>query len=337
MKSLSSTSVFDSDSVVRLDENEKPKLIVVVDTEEEFDWAKTVSPNDTAVTSMANIYLVQDIFDSYGITPCYVVDYPIVSQSSGFERLQSYYKDGRCEIGAHLHPWVTPPIDEEICQWNSFPGNLNYQLEKAKLTTLSEKIQEVFGDYPRIYKAGRYGVGKNTQRILGELGFQVDLSLCPPIDYRYCSGPDFSECSAEPFWFGDENKILEIPVTGGFIGAFKDRGAEVYRLAQKMETIKLAGVLAKFNLLDRLLLSPEGFSSSEHMRLTKSLYDSGVRTFTWSFHSPSVMPGNTTYVSNKSELNAFLDSFKRYFDFFFEELNGEASSPLSLRDELLSK
>lgn len=334
---MSRTSVFDADSVLKFDEDEKPKLIVVVDTEEEFDWTKTVSPKDTGVGSMAHIHLVQEIFDEYGITPCYVVDYPIISQSVGFEKLKAYYDSSRCEIGAHLHPWVNPPINEEICQRNSFPGNLEYHLEKEKLSNLADKIAQVFGDYPSIYKAGRYGVGPNTQRVLAELGFKVDLSLCPPVDYRYCEGPDFSACGAEPFWFGGESRILEIPVTGSFVGLFKPCGAEMHALAQKLEAIKFAGVLAKTCLLDRLILSPEGFSTEEHLKLTRSLYSEGVRTFTWSFHSPSVEPGHTSYVRNKSELQTFLDSFKRFFDFFFDELNGEASSPLKLRQTLLEK
>jgi len=56
-----------------------------------------------------------------------------------------------------------------------------------------------------------------------------------------------------------------------------------------------------------------------------------VRTFTWSFHSPSVVPGHTSYVQNEAQLRLFLDSFRQYFDFFFNELGGQASSPARIQ------
>ena len=36
---------------------------------------------------MAHIHRVQDLFDEYGIVPCYVIDYPIASQPEGRESL----------------------------------------------------------------------------------------------------------------------------------------------------------------------------------------------------------------------------------------------------------
>ena len=53
-----------------------------------------------------------------------------------------------------------------------------------------------------------------------------------------------------------------------------------------------------------------------------------------SFHSPSVVPGCTPYVGSESELEGFLDCFRRYFDFFFGELGGVTMTPVELRDHL---
>ena len=46
--------------------------------------------------------------------------------------------DGKCEIGAHLNPWITPPLAEELTSTNTFPGNLCAVLERAKLTELTK-------------------------------------------------------------------------------------------------------------------------------------------------------------------------------------------------------
>src|SRR5262245_50286164 len=101
-----------------------PRLVVAVDTEEEFDWSKGFSRDNIAVHSMRHIGVIQKIFDEYGITPVYLVDYPIVAQADGYQPLQEIHRAGRCLLGAHLHPWVNPPFAESVNGRNSFPGNL---------------------------------------------------------------------------------------------------------------------------------------------------------------------------------------------------------------------
>jgi hypothetical protein len=321
---------------IRMPAASAPRLIVVIDTEEEFDWNAPVDRSETRVSAMDQVGRVQDIFDQYGIKPCYVIDYPVASQEAGNRELKKIFADGRCEIGAHLHPWVTPPFEEPLCPRNTFPGNLERPLELRKLSVLTETIAQQFGQRPTVYKAGRYGVGPNTTSVLHELGYEIDLSLCPPVDFRAAQGPDFSGCHAEPFWFGPELRMLEIPVTGAFVGWAGAMSRPLYNFGQRLKKFKVPGVLARLSAVDRLMLSPEGFDSRDHLKITRDLYRKGVRTFTWSFHSPSVLPGCTDYVRNDQELRRFLDSFRCFFDFFFGQLGGEASSPTQLRDQLRS-
>src|SRR5258706_6743894 len=86
-----------------------PRLFVVVDTEEEFDWNAPYQRSNTQVTAMRHIGRAQRIFDRFGIKPVYVVDYPVAAQPDGYLPLLDILREGRCEIGAHLHPWVNPP------------------------------------------------------------------------------------------------------------------------------------------------------------------------------------------------------------------------------------
>jgi len=312
-----------------------PRLIVVVDTEEEFDWKSEPDRQANKVTSMDHIGRVQDIFDGYGIRPCYVVDYPVASQPRGYQPLREFRDDGRCEIGAQLHPWVNPPDQEVLSRSNMYPGNLPEMLERQKLENLRDVIADNFGCAPVAYKAGRYGFGNNTARILDELGFRIDLSVCPPMDFSTEGGPDYSGFDASPFWFGNKARpILEIPCTGAFVGWAGGCSRPLFGLANALESLRGPGILARLRAVDRLMLSPEGYSSAEHIRLTRDLFARGIRTFTWSFHSPSVVPGNTSYVDTSAELQVFLDSFYRFFDFFFGELGGEPSSPAMLREQL---
>src|SRR5215469_2833916 len=281
-----------------------PRLLVVIDTEEEFDWSKPHSRSETRVDHIKHLGAVQNIFDRYGVRPTYVVDYPVASQEGGYRPLRDWLTAGKCLIGAHLHPWVNPPFDEEVSARNSYPGNLPSALEKAKLATLTSAIETNLGIRPTVYRAGRYGIGPATGAILEELGYEIDTSVVPYTDFRRDLGPNFSDFGTSPFWFGAQGRILELPLTVGWHGQLRGFGQRLQPLL--MSNLGLAlhapGILARSHLLERIRLTPEGTSLAELKRLTDTMIAAGERLFVFSFHSPSVVPGNTPYVETQSAL-----------------------------------
>lgn len=313
-----------------------PQLLVVIDTEEEFDWSGAFARHHTSVTAMRWIHRVQDIFDTYGITPVYVVDYPIAAQPEGYQPLQDIHADGRALIGAHLHPWVNPPFTEPVNAYNSYPGNLPPALEAAKLQALGECIGEHFGTRPVIYKAGRYGIGPQTATILEAQGYEVDVSLCPHMDYRTDGGPDFTVYTEAPYRFGAQRALLEVPLTVGYTGVLRHWGRGLHRLASQgaLARLRTVGILARLGLLNKIWLSPEGYRTDEHIALTRTLYRQGTRVFSFAFHSPSVEPGHTPYVRSQRDLENFLASCRHFFDFFMGELGGRPTTPLALKAQL---
>ncbi len=306
-----------------------PRLLVVIDTEEEFDWSAPPSRDATSVRAMARADRLDAIFARYGIVPSWMVDWPVAAQPEGAAPLVDFHRAGRIDVGAHLHPWVTPPFDEELCARNTYPGNLPAALEAAKLANLTDKLTEVFGRRPTSYKAGRYGLGPHTGELLERLGYGIDLSVCPTLDSTADGGPDYTARDCEPRRFGRSRTLLELPLTAGFTGVLGPSGRGVYRAATApaLAPLRLPAVLSRLRLVDRLVLSPEGFTPAEHRRLTRDLLARGVRVFTWSFHSPSVLPGGTPYVHTEADVQRFLDSFARYFDWFFGTLGGVPTTP----------
>ena len=314
----------------------RPILSVVIHTEEEFDWSQPYDRKATGVSHMRHIDRAQSIFDAFGIVPNYVVDYPIASQAEAVSPLKAYAGAGKALIGAHLHPWVSPPFDEDVNVRNSYPGNLPATLEKEKLRLLTDRITESFGIRPLTYLAGRYGFGPNTAAILEELGYEVDISTAASIDYSGDGGPDYSNFTSDPYWFGRERRLLGLPGSGGYVGRLRAGGTPLYRqLTQPwLRKARISGAVARLRLLERIRLSPEDYSEAEMRRLTQSLLADGVRIFVFSFHSPSVMPGGTPYVKNAADLERFLDKCRRYFDFFMGKLGGTAMTPLEIKDFL---
>jgi len=305
-----------------------PKLLVVVDTEEAFDWSKPHSRSETNVEHVKYQSLAQRIFERFGVKPIYVVDYPVATQESGYRLLREWQEDGRCEIGAHLHPWVNPPFEEEVTVRNSYPGNLAPGLERAKLARLVDQIEQNFGKRPIFYRAGRYGIGPATAATLEDIGFRFDSSVVPRTDFSHDHGPDFGDFDTNPFWFGPQRRVLEIPLTAGWCGLMRDQGRHLRPIVHGAWATRLhvPGVFARSGLFERIRLTPEGNSFAELKRLTDTLHRAGVRVFNFTYHSPSLESGNTPYVRSAGELERFLDLIERYCDYFFGALGGTVCS-----------
>ena len=326
-----------SDSMASLPPGDGPVLCTVISTEEEFDWSKSFDPQATKVEAAQYIGRAQEMFDDSGVRPVYVVDYPIASSESAFPYFREIEEAGRCEIGAHLHPWVTPPVEEEIGLSNSFPGNLPQELERAKLESLFAEIERNFGRRPSSYQAGRYGFGTRTAGLLREGGIDVDFSASAAFDFSFEGGPDFSQLTSETAWGGPDGRLLCVPVSGAYLGRLGSLAPHAHRISTALTWARVPGVLARMGVVERLRLSPEGYDLNDLQRLTRWLFERGVRIFVFSFHSPSVLPGCTPYVRDAAELKAFLGKCSAFYSFFFNELGGRSMTGRELHAHLSSQ
>jgi len=309
-----------------------PRLHVVVDTEEEFDWYAPFDRRNTGVTAMAAIDGFQELCDEVGLSPTYVIDYPIASQPAGYAALARYAAEGRATIGAHLHAWVSPPFDEDLVgpanQRHSFQGNLPRALERDKLARLTEVIERNLGVRCTVHKAGRYGFGPNTASILAELGYTTDCSISAGFDWSALEGPDFQHFTSAAFTFG--RGLLELPASGGFVG-WTPLGLRraLYRLAARpsLSALRLKGVSARLGLAERILLSPEGYTFEDLARFARAPLAQGERLLTLTLHSPSLVPGHTPYVRTAADRDTLLRVLRRFFEFFLGELGGRPTTP----------
>ena len=72
-----------------------PELLIVVDTEEEFDWTRPFSRDAVATRSIPAQARAHAIYDRLGIVPTYVVDYPVAHRSGRDRFLPASSMPGR--------------------------------------------------------------------------------------------------------------------------------------------------------------------------------------------------------------------------------------------------
>jgi hypothetical protein len=280
-----------------------PRFVVTVDTEEEFDWSKPFERTGHGLSHVPRLAKFQQFCEGFGVTPVYLIDYPIASDPGISAALGQAVADGRAEIGVQLHPWVNPPHAEDLTVSNSFAGNLEPALEEAKLVKLRDTISRAFnGTAPLIYRAGRYGVGPHTAAILGQASIAIDTSVRAHFDYSSQGGPDFTGLPAHPWWVDRRGGLMELPLTTVFSGLLRRAGPWLFPRLWRVP--RLRGVLARLGLMNRVPLTPKG--SAQPRPLPGSTSRSAMACRCWSSRftaprcAPATRPMSATTTSSTS-------------------------------------
>lgn len=283
------------------------RFVILADAEEEFDWTKPLRRTATSTDAINALPEANRFFTDRGCVPTYLVDWPVVANPASARIMRHMVEAGTCEIGTQLHPWVNPPFDEPETVENSYAGNLPRALEAAKLELLTEKIERETGVRSVVYRAGRYGVGPNTAALLVRLGYRLDVSVRASFNYHAQGGPDFSR---HPVWpWAVHQGLCALPLTATNTGILRNR-------IRHNAFPPMRGLLARTGLFDRVPLTPEGVRLHDALIAIRQLLETGHQLFSLSFHTPSVVPGNTPYVRNVGDLKRFWTWWDGVFELF---------------------
>lgn len=289
------------------------RFILTVDTEEEFDWGQPIERTGHTVHTIARLARFQQFCERADVCPVYLVDYPIATSPAAMDILRGPLATGRAEIGVQLHPWVSPPHEEEVIEFNTFAGNLPAELERAKLRRLRQTIEDNFGKAPLIYRAGRYGIGPNTAEILSEAGLAIDTSVRSEFDYSFAGGPNFRGMPLSPWWIDRQRRLMELPLTTVYSGLLRQAGPWMYPRLWRLPWLR--GALSRLHIMERIPLTPEGVTLDEALRGIDIALDLGLPVLVFSFHSPSLAPGYTPYVRSEDDLDALYDWWRGVFSY----------------------
>ncbi len=297
-------------------------LIITVDTEEEGLWGGEYPIEGGTVRNvLEGVPRFQELCDRYGIRPVYLIDTPVATDPEAAGLLRSLQDDGRCEIGAHLHPWCTEPHVDYTFPRDSYMMNLPREVQRAKLRTLTQQIEGAVGRRPVSFRAGRYGLDRHGAAILHELGYVIDSSVVPYTRYTADGGPDFGSAPLAPFCVdvdsadptaalvpadGDDG-LLEVPVAAGYTKTpFEWR----HRLRDRLERsflrkLKAVGVIDRLGIARRVKFCPERASCSDMRALVDCYIELSVPCMVMMMHSSSLAAGYSPYTPDQVALERF--------------------------------
>jgi hypothetical protein len=203
-----------------------PRLLVTIDTEcDRTPTWRTSSPLSFRGVTDSIPRRIQPLFERFGVRPTYLVSSEVICHPESVAVLASLQN---VELSTHLHGDDMTP---RIKTWEMAGGvtdqmqwEYDEDLERSKLETLTDLFRQQFDRQPLSFRAGRFGAGPHTGRILKDLGYVIDSSVTPHVCWTSRTGekrPDYRNFPEVPYLLdadGDISRpgkggILELPVT----------------------------------------------------------------------------------------------------------------------------
>lgn len=299
------------------------RLVITVDVEED-QWGIRKSRHSTT-DNIRQLPLLTNLFQEFNVVPTYFATFPVVSDDGAAAILRHAYDSGACELGMHCHAWTTPPFIESVTRANSMLCNLDPALQREKLSRLYEAMTTRLNTYPIAYRAGRWGYGQDTARVLLELGCHIDSSLTPYTSWAHSHGPDYSRVAPQPYRFNPSNifspdpigPLLEVPATIGFLrGRFDTCALLAKRLeASPLQRWRLQALLGRLGILRKVWLSPEQETTARMIQLVKQMQWHGYGLLNLVFHSSSLLAGCNPFVRTIDQQQTFLSRLRRFLEY----------------------
>jgi hypothetical protein len=175
---------------------------------------------------------------------------------------------------------------------------------------------------PTSFRAGRWGISNTTAQILCSLGYRIDSSVTPFVNWQQYHGPDFSSFGADLFYFklcdrSRADMLLEIPVTVGFLQSNFECCQRLMEFVKKpmSRKLRLAGILQWLNILNMVWLSPEQSTAAQMIKLAERMRQKHYSVINLAFHSNSLMSGLSPFVRTSAERDRFFARVRKFLTY----------------------
>jgi hypothetical protein len=287
-------------------------LIVSIDTEED-NWHR--SRQDVTCENIGELPRQAEFFNRLGVRPTYFTTYRVATDPRAADLIREVGAGG-AEIAGHLHPWNTPPLTEPFTPRNSMLKNLPLELQVAKVQRLTGTLEEAFGVRPRAFRAGRYGLGRDTVAALLRCGYEVDSSVTPSVSWEeFDDGPTFVGAPLDVYRLApgrnvnqpaENGELIEVPLSCGF-------GRRPFSIWGRLHrALDVPGLRWLRSLCKHTALSPEVASVADMLTLSRRLLERGVRHLHLSWHSPSLRPGLSPFAATAADVARLYASVEEY-------------------------
>ena len=289
------------------------KLVITIDVEEEGLFSGHYARSPTGLSNVAHLRRIEFIRSEFGFPLTLLATYPVVCDPACRDILLSQRGDLHAEIGAHLHPWNTPPFEDLPFPEPVLSDVMPLPLLQAKLGSLTAALRENLGVDPKSFRMGRFDLGEQIASILPHHGFQVDSSIVPL--RRVPGGQDHFLASPEPHWLhqaSGPSPLLEVPLTVVPVRQHSERF--IYRLAQSMSPKKADLLLTGFRHFAALGIHPAWYPLASMKWAARLHRRRGGKVLNMFLHSSELAPGATRKYRTEEAVQRLLKKIGSFLD-----------------------
>jgi hypothetical protein len=323
-----------------------PLFVITLDTEPDNEWGR---PSVATTENARFIPRFHDLCQQVGgFKVTYLMTYEMAEDPFLRGYLLPRLRAGECEVGAHLHPWNTPPVvpaTDDDMRHHPYPYEYPPEVQRAKLHTLVMAIQRHYDVEPVSYKAGRWGLDGFHAGLLDEMGFRADTSVCPGVNWgpskgdpRGRGGPNFTRASPHPYRLSREDvcrpgslHLWEVPPTIVFYSALGRYVPGVRALYRRFRRVRR---LFDRQHLGAQWLRPYPYMTVERLKRVVALArHAGAPVLNLTFHSSELMPGGSPYNRTEESIEGLFTRLRAFLTFVRTE-GLESVSLVQARDRV---
>lgn len=290
------------------------KFIITVDVEADNQWKS----NNNSLLNIPHLVKFQSLCEKYSFIPTYLVSYEVAQDQKSVDILKSISRDKKAEIGAHFHPWTVPPIDEDQ---KKYPSDLSDDILKDKLKKLTDILENSFGMKMTSYRAGRWGFDERQAKALKDLGYLVDCSVTPKINWKSINkeegAPDFREYTSKPKRIFEG--LWEVPTTILFTGILKNENSFFAKIFNRMDDSLLKKIFNKLFFQIKWLRIFQSSNKRDWKKIYKSAKKNNLPVLVFMIHSSELMAGGSPYAEDDLEVEKIYSNLEAMFKFFSEQ------------------
>ncbi len=280
----------------------KPAFLITIDTEGDNLWA---APTRITTENSKFIPRFQQLCEKYGLQPTYLTDYHMVRCPLFVDLARKWMLQRSAEIGAHMHPWNTPPIhhitdNDDAC--GPYATEYPPELVEEKFTFLTRLLEHTFQAKMISHRAGRWGFDGNYAKALLRHNYIVDCSVTPGVSWQSSKGnpngnggPDFTNAPSYPYFLDlndvcrpGDSSLLELPVT-----IMSPAPEAIDNFRSKLSPRSLVRRALNRVYPPKTWIRPNGHNGKHTVTVLKKAVDEGRPYAEFMLHSSELMPGGS--------------------------------------------
>ncbi|WMQ74059.1 MAG: hypothetical protein GPOALKHO_001077 [Sodalis sp.] len=295
-----------------------PAFIITIDTEGDNLWQ-----NHGHITTENAHFLpyFQTLCEKYRFKPVYLTNYEMAMDDAFVDFARDAIARGNAEIGMHLHAWNSPPAHEltgnDGCHK---PYLIEYPeaVMREKILFMTQLLEETFQTKILSHRAGRWAFDERYAAVLLELGYQVDCSVTPRVDWHRSPGAPSGVGGSNYHRFPDRayfidpedisrpgsSRLLEVPVTTAYKHApWVNAVSQVYdRLRGKRRNPSVQW------------LRPAGGNAAQMCKVVAQSLAAGSDHVEFMLHSSEFMPGGSPTFKDETAIERLYHDLEVLFD-----------------------